>query len=58
MYDIKVSVRRSKVYFDAGFEDEAIADLEETLGGAIGELGEDDMFVSEIRNLLESMKTK
>jgi hypothetical protein len=56
LYDINVSVRRAKIYFDGGYKEEAVADLEETLEGAIGELGEDDNLIREIRNLLEVMK--
>jgi len=58
LYDIKVSFRRARVYFDAGFVDKAIADLEETLDGAIGELGEGDAFVAEIQKFLTEMKTQ
>jgi hypothetical protein len=56
LYDIEVSLRRAKVYFDAGFKNEAIADLEETLEGTIGELGEEDILVTEIKGLLLKMK--
>ena len=55
-YDIQVSVRRAKVYYQAGFTEEAIADLEETLEGAIAEQGKDGALVIEISSLLETME--
>jgi CHAD domain-containing protein len=56
LYDIRVSVRRAKVYFDGGYVTEAIADLEETLEGAIGELGEGAGLVTEIKSTLKQME--
>lgn len=56
LYDIKVSVRRAKVYYKARFPDQAIADLEETFLGAVGETGEGSELCMEIQSILGKMR--
>lgn len=57
LYDIKVSIRRAKVYYKAGFRDEAIADLHETMEAAFNEKDgtERRELMVEITLLMDSM---
>ncbi len=56
LYDIEVSVRRAKVYYQAGFVEEALADLYETLDGAQGEGEKGEKIREEIEILLGKME--
>ncbi len=55
-YDIEVSIQRARVYYRAGFLEEAKSDLFETLEGAVGEGEKSEQLRQEAEDLLGEME--